>query len=85
MEIILDGGVRRGSDSEAVSETAIFHVDLLVNVPTKRSSRPCTPFRTVLRPFNTIVSQPPSVHFFAKSLRILFHAFADKPIPTAGA
>jgi hypothetical protein len=38
--------------------------------------------RLVLRPFNTIVSQPPSVHFFAKSLRILFHAFADKPIPT---
>ncbi len=41
--------------------------------------------RLVLRPFNTIVSQSPSVHFFAKSLRILFHAFADKPIPTAGA
>jgi hypothetical protein len=41
--------------------------------------------RLDLRPFNTIVSQPPSVHFFAKSLRILFHAFADKPIPTAGA
>jgi len=32
MEIILDGGVRRGWDSEAMSETAIFHVDLLVNV-----------------------------------------------------
>jgi hypothetical protein len=43
------------------------------------------PLDLVLRPFNAIVSQPPSVHFFAKSLRILFHAFADKPISTAGA
>jgi hypothetical protein len=49
-----------------------------------RQRRIHTTARLVLRPFNTIVSQAPSVHFFAKSLRILFHAFADKPIPTAG-